>query len=242
MSLFACYFAFLALALRLSNANQWNHDEDGVDKYITRPDIVSPRWQVKIHDEHGIAPGYWFVAPYEKIGERKSGGAWIGPHIYDGKGGLIWSGSYMWDDRNIMDFTLSNVRGEKRLTMMLPPEEDGLILDNHYRITEKVPVGIKGETLNMHEFRFADDGDSLLLLTRNITFSTKEQAKAIGYEGECHISFDGFKEVDTTSWETRFEWSSSDHITLDESTMTSSPAKDRCEGPHWDYLFVNLYP
>ncbi len=56
----------LTLTLRLTEANQWNHDEDGVDKYVTRPDIVSPRWQINYHDKDRskIAPGYWFVAPY----------------------------------------------------------------------------------------------------------------------------------------------------------------------------------
>lgn len=111
MAWLACFLALIALPLPISAANQWGHDEDGVDRYITRPDIVSPRWQVTVHDKTNIAPGYWFTAPYEKIGERKPGGAWIGPHIYDSNGDLIWSGAYLYDDRNIMDFKLSNVRG-----------------------------------------------------------------------------------------------------------------------------------
>lgn len=223
-------------------ANFINHPEDGVDKYITRPDIVSPRWQVKHHteDKSLIAPGYWFVAPYERIGERRPGGAWIGPHIYDGEGGLIWSGSFMNDDRNIMDFKLSNVRGEDRLTMMLPPDEDGLILDNHYQILEKVPVGIKGKTLNMHEFSFSRDGASLLLMKRNLTHASRAQSEEIGFQGECSIMFAGFEERDAETWETKFEWTSDGVVPLDESTY-GGPVKDRCTGGNWDYLHSNAF-
>ncbi|KAK5173560.1 uncharacterized protein LTR77_002241 [Saxophila tyrrhenica] len=241
MSWCACFFALLALPLRFSaaDANQWGHDENGVDKYITRPDIVSPRWEVKIHDEKNIAPGLWFVAPYERIGERKPGGAWIGPHIYDGNGDLIWSGSYMWDDRNIMDFKLSNVRGEDLLTMMLPPDEDGILLDNHYQIVEKVPVGIKGKTLNMHEFTFVEEGKTLLLMKRNVTHATKDQSSVVGYEGECAVMWADFEDIDTTTWETRFKWTSADWIGLEESTQNLNPVDSRCGGGAWDYLHSN---
>ncbi len=239
MSYYACCFALLALPLRFAAANQWGHPEDGVDKYITRPDIVSPRWEVTIHDKTNIAPGYWFVAPYEKIGERKPGGAWIGPHIYDGNGDLVWSGAYKWDDRNIMDFKLSNVRGEDMLTMMLPPEEDGILLDNHYQIVEKVPVGIKGKTLNMHEFTFVEEGKTLLLMKRNVTHASKELSKAVGYDGECSVMFAAFEDIDTTTWETRFTWTSSDWVGLEESTLDTAPVKQRCGGGAWDYLHSN---
>ena len=81
---------------------------------------------------------------------------------------------------------------------MLPPDEDGLILDNHYQIVEKVPVGIRGQTLNMHEFHFVEDGRTLLLMKRNITHASKEMSETVGFDGECSVVFDGFEELDTT--------------------------------------------
>ena len=199
---------------------------------------MSPQWDVTIHDESELAPGYWFLTPYERIGERRPGGAWIGPHIYDQWGGLIWSGSYLFNDINIMDFKLSNVKGQDRLTMMYPVEGLGYIFDNHYEIVEKVPVGITGVTLNMHEFNFVENGKTLLLLKRNTTHATKEMSKATGYDGECYLTFDGFEEVDTENWETQFAWSTWGNVGLDESTMDQARASDRCEGGAWDYMSV----
>ena len=176
------------------------------------------------------------MTPYEKIGERKPGGAWVGPHIYDQYGTLIWSGSYLFNDINIMDFKLSNVKGEDRLTMMYPVEGLGYIFDNHYEIVEKVPVGITGETLNMHEFHFVEDGKTLLLLKRNHTYATKEMSEKTGYDGECHVTFDGFAEVDTETWEERFAWNTWDHVGLDESSTDAGPSENRCEGGAWDFM------
>src|ERR1700761_402560 len=167
---------------------------------VQRPDIVSPRWDVKFYDKEKIAPGYWFTAPYEKVGVREPGGAWVGPHIYDGDGGLIWSGSYKWDNINIMDFKLSRVRGKDMLTMMFPVEADGIVLDNHYNEVDRVPVGITGKTLNMHELNFVENGASLLLLKRNITRATKEMSKVIGYEGNCQVIFSSFEDISTANW------------------------------------------
>lgn len=205
---------------------------------MQRPDIVSPRWDVKIYDESELTPGYWFLTPYERIGERRPGGAWVGPHIYDQWGGLIWSGSYLFDDINIMDFKLSNVKGEDRLTMMYPVEGLGYIFDNHYELVEKVRVGITGETLNMHEFHFLDDGKTLLLLKRNTTYASKEMSKETGYDGKCHVTFEGFEEVSTEDWETKFTWSMVGKIGLGESTMDQGPPENRCSGGAWDYMCV----
>ena len=93
MSRCACLLlsVWLLLALVIGCVAQAKSDRDeGLDKYVSRPDIVSPKWQVQIHDTQNIAPGYWFLSPYARVGEKAPGGAWIGPHIYDGHGGLIW--------------------------------------------------------------------------------------------------------------------------------------------------------
>ncbi|KAK3691689.1 hypothetical protein LTR37_018482 [Vermiconidia calcicola] len=235
MARFACLVALLGF---LSGLAKSDHPENGVDRFITRPDIVSPRWEVKYYDKDAITPGYWFLAPYEKVGEREPGGAWIGPAIYDGDGGLIWSGSYIWNNINIMDFQMQKVRGEDRLTLMFPVEGDGIILDNHYREVDRTPVGITGKTLNMHEFHFVENGASLLLLKRNITKASKEMSKAVGYDGECQIMFVGIEEIDTANWDTKFTWTSEDWITLDESTLDTAPAEKRCKNS-WDYLHAN---
>lgn len=203
---------------------------------MQRPDIVSPQWNVTIYDESALVPGYWFLTPYEKVGQRQPGGAWIGPHIYDQWGGLIWSGSYLFNDTNVMDFKLSNVRGHDRLTMMYPVEGMGYVYDNNYELVKKVPVGQSRTTLNMHEFHYVEDGKTLLLLKRNHTYATHKESAKTGYNETCHVTWEGFEELDTKNYRTKFRWSTWDHIGLDESTMDKGPVEDRCEGQPWDYM------
>ena len=139
-----------------------------------------------------------------------------------------------------MDFKLSNVKGEDRLTMMYPVEGLGYIYDNRYELVEKVPVGETGVTLNMHEFNFVENGKTLLLLKRNTTHATKEMSAKTGYDGECFLTFDGFEEVDTENWETKFAWNTWDHVGLDESSMDAGPPEGRCGGGGaWDYIHTN---
>ncbi|KAK5173138.1 uncharacterized protein LTR77_003260 [Saxophila tyrrhenica] len=245
MSRGACLLLLVWLLLAqvigcVTQAKRDRADDEGLDKYVSRPDIISPKWQVQIHDTENIAPGYWFLSPYARVGEKSPGGAWIGPHIYDGNGSLIWSGSYIFNNRNVMDFTLSEVRGQRRLTAIFPPGEYGPVIDRHYQVLDKVAVGKQHKTLNMHDFHFVEGGNTLMLLTRNTSdFSTAEQAKVIGYDAPCHIGSPGFKDIDTTTWSTRFEWNSRDIIPLDDSTQDHSPLEDRCAGDAWDYMHAN---
>lgn len=62
--------------------------------FRTRPDIEAPRFRIVLYNDSLIAPGYWFIASYDYLDEsRATGGHWTAPQIYDGSGGLIWSGS-----------------------------------------------------------------------------------------------------------------------------------------------------
>lgn len=56
--------------------------------FRTRPDLLAPRWNITIHDEKALAPGYIFAAPYKTLSITERGEAWIGPHIYDQNGEL----------------------------------------------------------------------------------------------------------------------------------------------------------
>lgn len=78
-----------------------------------------------MYDEDALAPGYWFVSPYEKNGYKQPGGSWIGPHIYDGSGELIWSGSHLFNHINVMDFGVMKVGNEDLLSMSYAVEGKG---------------------------------------------------------------------------------------------------------------------
>jgi hypothetical protein len=53
-----------------------------------RPEIVAPKWDIKIHNEELVTPGYIFIAPYASstIGNNVQ----TAPYIYDVYGELVW--------------------------------------------------------------------------------------------------------------------------------------------------------
>ena len=206
---------------------------------LQRPDIECPRWKIQVYDEEAISPGYWFVSPYEKNGNKLPGGSWIGPHIYDGSGELVWSGTDLFDHINVMDFKVQNWNGTDMLSMLFAVEGKGIILDKHYRIVDEVDVGITGETFNMHDFRTIEDGSHYLYLQRNVTTMSREKSIYLGYKiGLCQITYPGFQERDVQTGEVLFTWSSRDHIPFSDSTMNNASITERCN-EHWDYLHSN---
>lgn len=207
----------------------------GLRTYVSRPDIVSPTWKIDVFDEAALSPGYWFVSPYEKNGNRQPGGAWIGPHIYDDRGELVWQGSALFNNINVMDFKVVEREGADMLSMIYPVEGNGYILDHHYETVETVEMGVTGKTLNMHDFHTVENGSKYLYLQRNLTEASKELSAEIGYDGECSVAFPGFEERDIKTGELLYKWDATGNLPLTDSTMDFGPVEDRCKS-HWDYL------
>lgn len=103
-------------------------------KFITRPDIDAPVFNIKVHKPNIIAPGYWFIAPYGNLGQAKPTDYWVGPYIYDGDGNLVWSGAPMFGYWNIFDFRTSIVHGQRMLTLLSDHEQRGFVINSSYQI------------------------------------------------------------------------------------------------------------
>lgn len=208
----------------------------GVQTYLSRPDIQPLRWLVQVFDKDRLAPGYWFVSPYDINGNTQPEASWIGPHIYDGDGELVWSGSHMFNNINVMDFKILPVKGEELLSMLYAKEGRAYLLDKHYRVRETVFTGDSGSVFNMHDFHTVEDGTKYLYLQRNITYASREMAlEQLGYDGECFLVFPGFEERDAVTQDVLFKWDATGKIPLSDSTMDYSPVERRCR-EHWDYL------
>ena len=188
---------------------------------------------MKIYREDLIAPGYWFVGPYRILEQTTFGHGWVGAHIYDWRGELIWSGADMFSQGNVEDFRVSNVRGEYLMTLMDQGRQEAIVLDNHYEVRETA----KWDHFNSHELHFVENGTRALIIKTHFRQSTEEMAQTIGYEGgTCGAGFDRFLELDlNNNWEPVFEWDPFGKIGLDESTLTEAPVYKRCAG-NWDYL------
>lgn len=160
----------------------------------------------------------------------------MGPHIYDGMTGeLVWSGSlsFEFSKGNVEDFRISNVNGQYRMTMMSQMLGKGVIMDSSYQVLDTAEVDTHG--VNTHEFNFIENGTrALVIRSRGDHASRKESAK-VGFHGRCHCAFDGFAELDTTTWNTTFEFKSKGKIGLDESTLTYGDVSQDCRGL-WDFM------
>lgn len=211
-------------------------DDPGLSRYVSRPDLAAPIWDVKVYHKDLVSPGYWFVAPYKALTEDDADRSWVGPHIYDGRTGeLVWSGSlsFTFSKGNVEDFRISNVNGRYLMTLMSQNRGEGIILDSSYEIVDVLEVD---KPINTHELNFVENGTRALIVTsHNKVKATKEMSKAIGYDGECICAFDGIVEYDTSSWKKTWEWESFGNVGLDESTLTGAPVDRRCNG-NWDFM------
>ncbi|CAK4032812.1 Hypothetical predicted protein [Lecanosticta acicola] len=214
--------------------------DPGLFRFVSRPDIKAPRWNVQVHERSRVTPGYWFVAPFEILDQFEPGNGWIGPHIYDGDGELVWSGAPMVDNWGAIDFKLSNVRGEDMLTFLVHQHGDGYIVDETLEIQEKIDLGMLGEGFNSHEFNFIENGTRAIVISEQRRDATKDQAMAIQWEKNCRTLFNGFKELDTETWKPAHEWSSFGHVGLEESTFVDGGPGEFCyEMWGWDYVHFN---
>lgn len=156
--------------------------------FVTRPDIQAPRWEITVHDESSLSPGYWFVAPYTKIDQTERGPGWVAPNIFDGKGDLVWSGVDLFHGFDIYGFTKRRIAEQDMLSMTYRMEHNVLLNDN-YQIHKEILVDQDLGRVDMHEFHMVDNGTRLLQLTKKQTKTSLEVSADAGYDGNCMTLF-----------------------------------------------------
>lgn len=229
---------FLSCTSLLSETTGAKEEPEKIDRhfsrYITRPDIDAPNWKLAVYDEEALAPGYWFVAPYQQLDQGTPGGAWVGPHIYDGRGELVWSGTRVFQHWNTFDFGMTMIDDEQMMTILFPHGRVGVILDGNYRIWRQVPLdGIKAD---MHAFRVIDNGKRALVVTHERIETTAEEAQAVGVNGTCSVAFVGFAELDIDEpTPPLFTWDAYRHVGLDEGTYNTGALEVEC-AHSWDIM------
>jgi hypothetical protein len=223
-------------------------DKDGkyprtFHRFVTRPDIDAPVWTIRHYQNQSVlAPGYWFVAFYHGLEQRSPGPDWLGPHIYDTDGELVWAGGSAFKHWNMFDFGVSLLGDQQRLTLLSNHERTAYILDNNYRVQKTVTLVIEGESEpNMHSFNVLEDGKRALVLSTRLQKTTKESSQRVGYNGSCFVRAEGFREVslEDPNSQPLFEWNALDWIGLDETTYKSydGEVESMC-GMGWDILLV----
>lgn len=188
-----------------------------------------------------MSSGYWFVAPYEHVFRPAPLPAWVGPHIYDSTGDLVWSGASMFQGSDSYDFRMSDFGEEKLMTFAYRDDCAAVFMDTNYKVKKEGRFARDLGDLNMHDLNVIENGTRALVLTKQGGIATEQMSKDVGLEKDlCHAAFDGFKVMDTTKdqWEPVFEWSTFDHIPLWESTYTNREIESLCS-TGWDYLHLN---
>jgi hypothetical protein len=180
------------------------------------------------------------VAPFEHVDQKYQGHGWIGPTIYDGNGDLVWSGveySHNWDT---LDFKMSKVLGKDMMTFVVQKTGEAWILDNTYQVQSRRKMGTLGKDLNSHELSFIGNGERALVLTEGMQAATAMQTATVNWTGNCSVMFDGFKELDTATWEPVFQWNSFDHISLNDSSYLDGGIERWCKDAWgWDFMHAN---
>ncbi|KAJ5544979.1 hypothetical protein N7535_006633 [Penicillium sp. DV-2018c] len=226
---------------------QYTSDDD-LMSFVTLPDVRALNFNVHYHNRERVSPGYWFVAPYLRLGPDKPSSMQpqyqIGPHIYDGEGRLIWTGSQLFDNRNVFDFKAVNSLGpEPHLSLVLErswdPNEDrgyGVILTNDYKIQRKLPLRKDLGSFDIHEFKVQDDGKTALV---TIYLSHEINLEEFGRPAESTwLETGGYAEIDMNTAEVIQWWDSYNHVTLSEGVHyhPNTPPEPH---PGWDYIHVN---
>lgn len=204
-----------------------------VHNFVSRPDIKPARWNVTVHNEKRVAPGYWFAAPMESNTYREPGGSWIGPHIIDGNGQLVWSGSHLFNNTYVVDFKVVDVGGGKQMLFAHGPNAPAYLLDDHYRVKRTVLTAGHGTLPDTHDFHPVDGSTRFLYLQR---VTERMSANAIGFNGSCGMAFSGFEERDIMTNEKLFDWNATSYIPLSDSTLAIENVERWCRYHLWDYL------
>ena len=108
----------------------------------------------------------------------------------------------------------------------------GLIMNSSY-MPVGVISGIEGGSFptafNMHEFNIIDGGRNALVVTWEPRWYEDTESEWSGWVGD-----NGFQELDLITGDTKFEWSSLDHIPPQASMVQRLNSTSRYEA--WDYL------
>ncbi|KAJ5168358.1 uncharacterized protein N7482_003952 [Penicillium canariense] len=234
------------LLLFLQHVVAW-HSDDDLMSFVTLPDVRAVKFDITYQDRERVAPGYWFVSPYLHIEPDEPTSLYeqyqVGPHIYDQDGHLVWTGSPMFDNRNVFDFKVINSFGnEPHISLILQYANDdsergfGMILDKNYEVSRKIPLRPDLGAFDIHEFNVLKDGKTAVAtvyLTEEISLAEFGRP-----EEQTWLETGGFAEIDLNTAEVTYEWRSYNQIPLQE-TVHYLPDSVPEGPPGWDYVHIN---
>ncbi|MGN6403171.1 arylsulfotransferase family protein [Sinomonas sp.] len=179
------------------------------DRTFVSTKLTTPH--VSVWSTAATAPGLLFAGP---MGHGSNG------LIMDNEGRPIWMEP---TGAGVTDLRVQSYLGRQVLTYWSGQgigghgEGKGIIKDTSYRTIAEVPAG-SGLKADLHEFTLTASGTALLTSYPTIQRDLSSVGGPVkGYMYDCHV-----QEVDIATGQLLFDWTASDHVTLEESYVKPS--------------------
>jgi hypothetical protein len=198
------------------------HPGSEVQSFLSRPDLHPPVVAVTAAST-AVAPGDELVAPYSGPGQA-------GPMILDQSGRLLWF-KPLPTNTSATNLRVQEYEGRPVLTWWqgdITVHGYGLgndeIIDSAYSTVAAVHAG-NGYSADLHDFQLTGRGTALITAYNPI----RCDLSSVGGPSSGAVTDGVFQEVDVRTGLVRFEWTSLDHVGLDESyehagrSSTTSP-------------------
>jgi hypothetical protein len=200
-----------------------------VQGYRSRGDLRPPALTVTAQAP-GIAPGDEFVAPYSGPGQA-------GPMILEPDGGLLWF-KPLPTDTFATNLRVQEYAGKPVLTWWQGDISvhgfglgEGVIADQSYAEIAHVRAG-NGVQADLHELQLTKSGTALITAYQPILCDLS----AVGGSSEDGVTDGLLQEIDVKTGLVMFQWSSLDHVALQESH--TDPRNTSTPSP-FDYFHIN---
>ena len=227
--------AFVARASARPLRFEWAEaPQAGAHHYVSRPDLRPPPVAVAT-PAAGTADGLLFLAPFQITGKAGRG---YGALIVDETGEPVWFKPE--PKLTAMDLRVQRYRGRSVLTWY---EGDVLgayggeyvIADSGYRELARVRAG-RGEHGDLHEFLITSRSTALISIYR----VRSADLTSVGGPADGKLVEGLVQEIDIPTGRVLFEWSSADHIGVDESYMTNVTKAGTVDYFHLNSIGVDL--
>jgi hypothetical protein len=200
-----------------------------IQTFHSRPDLQPPVVTVTAQSQ-AVAPGDLFVAPYAGPGQA-------GPMILDPSGGLLWF-KPLPPNTAAADLQVQQYQGKPVLTWWQGDVTvhgfglgEGVIADDTYTDIEHVRAG-NGHQVDLHEFQLTPQGTALIT-AYNPILCNLSSVGGLSYAG---VTDSLFQEIDIATGLVMYEWTSIDHVALDESY---EPATRSNTATPYDFFHLN---
>jgi len=200
-----------------------------VQGFRSRPDLQPPTLRVTA-DSPATAPGDIFVAPYTGPGQA-------GPMILDQHGALIWF-KRLPRDTSAANLSVQEYAGRPVLTWWQGDisvhgfgRGEGVIADSSYTDVAHVRAG-NGEEADLHELQLTPSGAALITVYHPILCNLV----SVGGPVYGAVTDGVFQVLDVRTGLVMYEWTSLDHVALDESYTPVSNSSTR---QPYDFFHIN---